>query len=213
MSSAGRAREQGLAIFEDLVFYDAPDGFLWRSMPRPARCAGKPRSTTSRTRPSTPAAPIVADGKVITEPHLRERGRGCYIAAHDAMTGKEVWKFYTHAGARRAGRRHLGQRAARTSASRVRGACPAPTIPCASCSTGRSPIPSPYTRFNATAASTPLPLDAARRPLQQLDCRARRRDRQAGRGTTSTCRATTGTRTICTSARSFAPRSIPTRGS
>ena len=37
----------------------------------------------------------------------------CFISAHDARTGKEVWKFYTTAAAGRAGRRYLGEHADR----------------------------------------------------------------------------------------------------
>ena len=41
---------------------------------------------------------IVADGKVISNRTCVTRA-GCFIAAHDARTGKELWKFYNTAAA------------------------------------------------------------------------------------------------------------------
>ena len=47
-------------------------------------------------RPSTRPGPIVVEGKVHLRAGLRgNRRESCYIAAHDARTGKEVWKFHT----------------------------------------------------------------------------------------------------------------------
>ena len=46
-----RARTKGLAIFEDLVFYDAPDGFLVALDAKTRQAfAGRPSCTTTRTR-------------------------------------------------------------------------------------------------------------------------------------------------------------------
>src|SRR5712691_5471793 len=42
------------------------------------------------------SAPLVVEGKVITGRTCETRA-GCFIAAHDARTGKEVWKFYNTA--------------------------------------------------------------------------------------------------------------------
>jgi alcohol dehydrogenase (cytochrome c) len=41
---------------------------------------------------------MVADGKVISNRTCVTRA-GCFIAAHDARTGKELWRFYNTAGA------------------------------------------------------------------------------------------------------------------
>jgi alcohol dehydrogenase (cytochrome c) len=90
------ARNKGIAIYEDLIFYESPDGFLVALDAR----TGKPRWETKvqeyKDKTQHTGAPIVAEGKVITGRTCETRA-GCFIAAHDAKTGKEVWKFYTTA--------------------------------------------------------------------------------------------------------------------
>ena len=70
-----------------------PTACSWRSMRGPARCAGRPRPPAAPRR-----APIVVEGKVLTGRTCSPRRENCYVAAHDAKTGKEVWQFYTAAG-------------------------------------------------------------------------------------------------------------------
>ena len=95
---------------------------------------------------------IVADGKVISnrtclpmgsEPMTRDN---CFIAAHDAKTGKELWKFYTTAAPGEPGGDTWADMPVK-SAWRAPGDCPAPTIRSGRCSTGASPIRDPYTRL------------------------------------------------------------------
>src|SRR6516225_1379415 len=45
------ARQKGLAIFEDMIFFESAD--WWRSTRAPARSAGRPRSRITRSSPST----------------------------------------------------------------------------------------------------------------------------------------------------------------
>ena len=84
------ARTKNLAIYEDLVFYTAPDSFVVALDAR----SGQVRWETQADGGVHTSGPIVVEGKVVT-------GRGCltrtdcYIAAHDAGTGEEVWRFYT----------------------------------------------------------------------------------------------------------------------
>ena len=40
---------------------------------------------------------LVADGKLVSNRTCRTTRDGCFIAAHDARTGKELWKFFTTA--------------------------------------------------------------------------------------------------------------------
>jgi alcohol dehydrogenase (cytochrome c) len=40
--------------------------------------------------------PLVVRDKVILGPATNELGMNCWVAAYDAKTGKEVWKFYTN---------------------------------------------------------------------------------------------------------------------
>ena len=76
-----------------------------------ARRCGRRRSARRATDYSTTSGPIVAKGKVIQGLQGCDRYGPirCYISAYDANTGKQLWKFYTIAQQRRAGRRHLGQ--------------------------------------------------------------------------------------------------------
>src|SRR5262249_9958142 len=87
------AREKGIAIYEDMIFFETPDGFLVALDAR----TGRPRweSTVQDYKELTQSTspPIVVEGKVITGRTCETRA-GCFIAAHDTKTGKEVWKFY-----------------------------------------------------------------------------------------------------------------------
>ncbi len=88
-----RARTKGLAIFEDLVLYDAPDGVLVALDAKTGKVRWETKVHDYKDQTQSTSAPIVADGKVITG-RTCEKRVGCFIAAHDAKTGKELWKFY-----------------------------------------------------------------------------------------------------------------------
>ena len=96
VGTAASARSKNLAFFEDMVYFTAPDGFIVALDVK----TGKPRWETKahdyKTRTQHTGGPIVADGKVISNRACEERV-GCFISAHDARTGKEVWKFFTTA--------------------------------------------------------------------------------------------------------------------
>src|SRR5687767_589748 len=82
------ARHKNLGIFEDMVYFGAPDGFLVALDAR----TGKLRWETKIDEGGiTAGAILVADGKVLTNRTCMQKGREfCFIAAHDARTGKEV---------------------------------------------------------------------------------------------------------------------------
>lgn len=89
------ARSKNLAIYEDMIYYGAPDGFLLAIDAQTGRLRWETKTDNGQI---TAGGLLVADGKVISnrtcEPGKREF---CFIAAHDARTGKEVWRFYTTA--------------------------------------------------------------------------------------------------------------------
>ncbi len=87
------SRTKTLAIYRDLVYYAAPDGFIVAI----DAGTGKLRWET-KTDGGMTSGPVVADGKVITGRTCAARRTNCYIAAHDALTGQEAWRFYTAAG-------------------------------------------------------------------------------------------------------------------
>ncbi len=93
---------KSLAIYQDMVYFAAPGGELTALDAITGKVRWKAKVDTGGGGPGGAGAGgvVVADGKVISnrscEPTLTRAD--CFIAAHDAITGKEVWKFYTAAG-------------------------------------------------------------------------------------------------------------------
>jgi alcohol dehydrogenase (cytochrome c) len=98
--NASSSRVKALAIYGDLLYYTAPAP------------AGEPNPlvaldlTTGEVRWQTPvsvethtAGALVVEGKVVSGRTCNTARSNCYIAAHDARTGKEAWRFYTSPGA------------------------------------------------------------------------------------------------------------------
>ncbi len=85
----GNTKTKGLAIFQDLIFYTAPEGVLVALDARD----GKVRWEQKIGEAQHTSGPIVVDGKVITGRACARTRESCFIAANDALTGKEVWKF------------------------------------------------------------------------------------------------------------------------
>ncbi len=90
---SGNSRAKTIAIYEDLVFYTSPDGFIVALDARTGEIRWETKTTGGMT-----AGAIVVEGRVITGRSCAPRRENCYIAAHDAKTGVEVWRFYTAAG-------------------------------------------------------------------------------------------------------------------
>ena len=93
IGNAGRARS--IAIYEDLVFYAAPDGYLLGLDARTGELRWETRVHDYTTGTQHTTGPTVVEGKLITGRGCSGSRAGCFIAAHDALTGKELWKFYT----------------------------------------------------------------------------------------------------------------------
>jgi alcohol dehydrogenase (cytochrome c) len=87
---AGRAK--ALSMYEDMIFYTSPDQFIVALDARTGAVRWETKTSGGMTSGS-----IVADGKVITGRACSPVGENCYIAAHDAKTGKELWRFRTAA--------------------------------------------------------------------------------------------------------------------
>jgi alcohol dehydrogenase (cytochrome c) len=88
---AGRSKT--LAIYRDLIYYAAPDGFIVAIDARTGTLRWEARTDGGMT-----SGPVVVDGKVITGRTCAAKRANCYISAHDALTGREAWRFYTAAG-------------------------------------------------------------------------------------------------------------------
>jgi alcohol dehydrogenase (cytochrome c) len=94
--TGGASNTKTFAMYQDMVFYPAGDTIVALDMKTGAvRWETKAVNTGGRLTGGL----FMAGDKIIS---ARTCGnppqQGCYIAAHDALTGKELWKFYTAAG-------------------------------------------------------------------------------------------------------------------
>ena len=92
-SATGVSRSKTLSIFEDMILFASPDNFIVALDAATGQLRWEVMSSglTSGT--------LVFGDKVLTGRTCTGQRAGCYIAAHDARTGNEVWRFYTAAGA------------------------------------------------------------------------------------------------------------------
>jgi alcohol dehydrogenase (cytochrome c) len=93
-ASIASTSSKSLAIFHDMIYYTSPDDYLVALDARNGSVRWEVLSHDPESGAKNTSAPIVVEGKVITGRACRTQA-SCYISAHDAMTGKEVWKFYT----------------------------------------------------------------------------------------------------------------------
>jgi alcohol dehydrogenase (cytochrome c) len=91
--NGGSARPKTMSIYEDVVIFAAPDNFIVGL----DAATGKVRWETMSTGGLSSGTLVFGD-KVLTGRTCNGARANCYIAAHDAKTGKEVWRFYTAAG-------------------------------------------------------------------------------------------------------------------
>lgn len=91
--TTAQPRSKTLALFGDLVYYTSPDNFV---VALDARTGGV-RWQTEVPGGIPTSGVMVADGKVISGRSCVGLRAGCYLVAHDALTGKELWRFYTAA--------------------------------------------------------------------------------------------------------------------
>jgi alcohol dehydrogenase (cytochrome c) len=87
---AGVSRTKAIAIFEDMVFYSSPDGFIVALDANTGAVKWETKSSGNLT-----SGVIVADGKVLSGRACGTVRDNCYISAHDARSGKELWRFHT----------------------------------------------------------------------------------------------------------------------
>ncbi|MEP6963801.1 MAG: PQQ-binding-like beta-propeller repeat protein, partial [Acidobacteriota bacterium] len=87
-------RTKTFSIFADLIMYTAGDN---KVVALDAR-TGELRWEAPVDNRSNSSGSIMAGDKLISGGSCGTGGRaGCYITAHDAKTGKELWRFYTAA--------------------------------------------------------------------------------------------------------------------
>ena len=84
-------RTKSLAMFEDMVYFTAPDGYVVALDAR----TGKVRWETFKTETQNTSGALVIDGKVISGGTCGKGRETCFIEADDAKTGEKVWRFFT----------------------------------------------------------------------------------------------------------------------
>jgi alcohol dehydrogenase (cytochrome c) len=93
---ANLSRGKNLAMFGDMVYFAAPDGFLVALDAHTGKLRWESKAHDYTKGTEHTGGLMVADGKVISNRTCTQR-EGCFIAAHDAKTGQEAWKFFNTA--------------------------------------------------------------------------------------------------------------------
>ena len=170
------ARNKSLGIYEDMIYFAAPDGFLVALDAK----TGKLRwETKVDNGGQTAGGLLVADGKVISNRTCEQSKReNCFIAAHDAKTGREVWKFFVTAAPGEPGGDTWGNVPVEQRAAGPWG-LPGSYDPKRKVLYWGIANPNPYTRLTRHGSADAVSLTAPAESLQQLDGRARCNDRQA----------------------------------
>jgi len=86
---------RNLAIYQDMIYHGAADGYIVALDARTGEVRWETKAHDYKTGNRHSSGFITMDGKVLSGracPSTR-----CFIAAHDAMTGEEVWRTYTAA--------------------------------------------------------------------------------------------------------------------
>jgi alcohol dehydrogenase (cytochrome c) len=89
---ANGSRSKTIALYQDMIYHTAPDGFVIAI----DAATGELRWETEATGGGAHISGlIVADGVVISSRGCGQGRESCFIAGHDAMTGREMWRFNT----------------------------------------------------------------------------------------------------------------------
>jgi len=87
------SRTKNIAIYSDMIYYPTPDGYLVALGATDGEVRWEAKVFETDGMAEHTGGVLIADGKVITN-RTCEQQTGCFISAHDAMTGEEVWKFW-----------------------------------------------------------------------------------------------------------------------
>lgn len=89
---------RGVAVYEDRVYWGTLDAHLLCLDAATGDLIWDVEVADPRLKYSITSAPLIVDGKVLTGTGGGEYGIRGFIAAYDAMTGDEVWRFHTIPG-------------------------------------------------------------------------------------------------------------------
>jgi PQQ-dependent dehydrogenase (methanol/ethanol family) len=89
-----------LAMWGDFILNSSSDNFVYALDARTGALAWETKVLDATKRAPTSGGPIVANGKLITGRQCQpDAGRdSCVVTAHDAKTGRELWRFHTIPG-------------------------------------------------------------------------------------------------------------------
>ncbi len=91
------SRTRGLALWEDMVIADLPDGRVIAVKRDTGEMAWDKMMTTTNefgTRERFVTAPLVVEDKILVANGAGDAGTRGWVAALDARTGKELWRWY-----------------------------------------------------------------------------------------------------------------------
>ncbi len=97
----GIERTRNLALRGDKLFYASPEGFMVALGLQDGELHWETQAHDYKLATEYTSGPSVAGDKVITGRNCDagpDGRKNCFIAAHDATTGKEVWRFNVAAG-------------------------------------------------------------------------------------------------------------------
>jgi len=83
-------RTKAIAIYKDMVFYTAPDGYVVALDAK----TGKLRWETYKTDSQNTSGTLVVEDKVVSGGTCGRGRESCFIEADDVNTGKMLWRFY-----------------------------------------------------------------------------------------------------------------------
>ena len=89
---------RGLAILDHVLFHASLDGYLVAIDANTGKVIWETKVGDSADGYTLTAAPLIANGSVIVGVAGGEYGIRGYLAAYDAATGREQWKFFTIPG-------------------------------------------------------------------------------------------------------------------
>ena len=89
---------RGLALYQDKVYVPVNDGRLVALNAETGKPVWEARVSYAQDEQTLTMAPRIAKGKVIVGPAGGDRPTRGFVAAYDAETGREAWKFYTVPG-------------------------------------------------------------------------------------------------------------------
>ncbi len=92
--------DRAIAIWGNTIINSSSDNFIYALDAQTGNLVWETPVLDPKKRAPTSGGPIIANGKVITGRQCQpDAGRdSCVVTAHDAKTGKELWRFHTIPG-------------------------------------------------------------------------------------------------------------------